>query len=227
MDTDMDREIRDYWNGAGAAKDFSAPFDLEAFARLVPADSPVLEVGCGYGRLLTALGRAGYRRLLGLDISPALLARGRAAHPELSLALFDGREPPCRAQSFGAVLLVGVLTALPLDPDQDRLLAGIYRTLAPGGVLALGDFALLSDPRNLARYARGLDRPATRQPELAEPAPYGCFPLPGGGLARHHAPERVRCVTAPYIPLFFRQAPCRTMNGNPALGFFFLGRKPG
>jgi SAM-dependent methyltransferase len=227
MATDMDREIKDYWNGAGAAKDFSAPFDLAAFSRLVPATAPVLEVGCGYGRLLDCLHRAGYPRLLGLDISPALLARGRAAHPGLPLALFDGREPPCRAQAFGAVLLVGVLTALPLDRDQDRLLAGIFDVLAPGGVLALGDFALLSDERNLERYARGLDRPAPHRPELAEPAPYGCFPLPGGGLARHHAPERVRAVTAPYLPLSFRQGPCRTMNGNPALGFFFLGRKPG
>ncbi len=214
---DFQKQIRAYWDGAGAAKDFSAPFDLAAFSLFVPLTAAVLDVGCGYGRTLAELQMAGYGRLLGLDPSPGLLARGRAEHPQLALARFDGRTLPCADETLTAVLLVGVLTALPLDRDQDLLLAEIHRVLAPKGVFVLGDFALNTDARNLARYAQGLARYG-----LA-----GVFDLPQGGLARHHGPERVREITAPYIPLHFRLGRYQTMNGNLSAGFFFLGRKPG
>lgn len=205
-----------YWNTVGAEKRFSAPFDLGAFARFVPPTARVLDLGCGYGRTMAELARAGYGHVLGLDPSAALLARGRREHPGLALALADGRTLPCACGRFGAVLVVGVLTALPRDEDQDRLLAEARRVLAPGGVLGLGDFALNADPRNLERYERGLARHGV----------YGVFDLPGGGVARHHSPERIRAMTGPDQTLHLAQAPWPTMNGHVSNGFFFLGRRP-
>ena len=49
--------------------------DVEAIVALIdpPKDEPLLDLGCGAGRHLVALHRAGFHRLVGLDLSTELL----------------------------------------------------------------------------------------------------------------------------------------------------------
>ncbi|RSO16132.1 class I SAM-dependent methyltransferase, partial [Streptomyces sp. WAC 06725] len=49
-----------FWETAGATKTFTHPLDAELLAAYVPRDVPVLDYGCGYGRLTAELGAVGY-----------------------------------------------------------------------------------------------------------------------------------------------------------------------
>ena len=69
-------EQKDYWNRAAADKEFTTPFQLAAFERYVAREALVLDVGCGYGRTLDELYRAGWRGLIGIDFSEAMIERG-------------------------------------------------------------------------------------------------------------------------------------------------------
>lgn len=70
-----------YWEAAGARKVFRHPVPLQAIAaRLAPA-ARILDFGCGYGRAMRDLARAGFRNTVGTDPSAALIARGRRESP--------------------------------------------------------------------------------------------------------------------------------------------------
>ena len=59
----------------------SGPNQYDPFlVSLVPPDAiDVLDVGCGLGRLTSALAR-GNREVLGIDLSPAMIERARSGH---------------------------------------------------------------------------------------------------------------------------------------------------
>ncbi|MEZ4518635.1 MAG: class I SAM-dependent methyltransferase [Chloroflexota bacterium] len=59
-----------YYDLSHAALVDDIPFRLDLAQK---ADGPVLELGCGSGRLLLPLARAGYE-ITGVDNSPAMLA---------------------------------------------------------------------------------------------------------------------------------------------------------
>lgn len=102
-----------------------------------------LELGCGTGRLLVPLARAG-ARIVGVDRSEAMLDRAR---PRIA-RLTPGRRPrlvrgdictlPFPAAVFSCVLApYGVLQSLTTDTDFDAALHESARVLKPRGRLGL------------------------------------------------------------------------------------------
>jgi SAM-dependent methyltransferase len=65
-----------YWETAGAAKTFTHPLHPEWLAGM-GRSARVLDYGCGYGRVMAELGHHGFEDVLGVDISAALIERGR------------------------------------------------------------------------------------------------------------------------------------------------------
>jgi len=117
------------------------------------AAGPVLDLGCGSGRLFPTLLDAGVPRILGLDGSPALLRRAEAriaADPRLAHAAADGRLSVMRGdvraistlnirERFDLAVAVGVLPHLNGPEDALRLLGGARSVLARGGRLVIDD----------------------------------------------------------------------------------------
>lgn len=117
------------------------------------AAGPVLDLGCGSGRLFATLLEAGVPRILGLDGSPALVRRAGAriaGHPLLSQAAADGRLSVMRGdvraistlnirERFDLAVAVGVLPHLTGPEDALRLLGGVRSVLARGGILVIDD----------------------------------------------------------------------------------------
>lgn len=107
------------------------------------AGGPVLDLGCGTGRVALPLARRGHT-VLGLDRDPELLAalRERAAGLPVEAELGDGADFALGAE-FGLALAPMQLVQL-LGPEQR---AGCLRCLAshlrPGGLAAL---AIVADP---------------------------------------------------------------------------------
>lgn len=104
---------------------------------------PVLELGCGTGRIAVPLGKA-RKGIIGIDRSAAMLtrARRRVARNKLGrrLALIRGdiRRLPFPSGTFGAVMApYGILQSLVRERDLAASLTAVHGVLRPGGTFGL------------------------------------------------------------------------------------------
>jgi SAM-dependent methyltransferase len=99
---------------------------------------PLLDAGCGTGRHLVPLAERGYR-VIGVDVSPAMLGVARASLTETGLASSLVRGDLCSlpfGPVFGGILCLDSPLALILaDDDLAAALAALHRSLRPDGVL--------------------------------------------------------------------------------------------
>ena len=121
--------------------------DVPFWRRVASAGGgPVLELGCGTGRVSVPLARAGVN-LVGVDRSAPMLARARAqilrsSNPQilkcLDLVRADIRALPFDAAAFGMVLApYGILQSLIRPRDLTATLASVARVVAPGGTFGI------------------------------------------------------------------------------------------
>lgn len=110
------------------------------------ADGPVVELGCGTGRVLLPLADAGISAA-GVDISPALLqvARNKLAAAGLAervaLVEADLRHPNLPEESFAlAICTSNTLMHLTHAADQEAALRAALHLLRQGGLLMLDLF---------------------------------------------------------------------------------------
>ncbi len=161
-------EVYDEWYGEVPGGD-----DVGFFRELALATGgPVLELGCGTGRVTAPLAEAGMT-IVGLDRSRAMLdvaeRRRRSLPPDVQhrLRFVEADMQDFRlGRRFGLVFAAfRVFMALPDPTSQQAALATIRRHVRPGGLLAIDTF----DPRldlltNEPRPSREIDEvrhPAT------------------------------------------------------------------
>jgi len=213
----MTAEGPTFWEGrAGAGTRFTAPGPDETFYRRVGRESRLLELGCGYGRILGDLEQRGYHRLTGIDFSTAMLRQATDSGSGARLAAASASALPFADGRFDAVLAVALFTCIP-DRRQQRLAADeIFRVLRPGGLLWASLFLLNRDARNRERYRR-----------QAEPgsADWGLFRLEPGGLLRHHRLGYLRRLFRRFRWRSFDVRRFETMGGHSSRGLTLLGQK--
>jgi SAM-dependent methyltransferase len=119
--------------------------DVAFYAGLVGTDGqPVLEIGCGTGRVALTLAASGIDTV-GIDAAEDMLAAARAKCrllPHAAQAKLDLRQADMRDfaldRAFGTVLVPFRTFHLLLgDDEQRRCLAAIRRHMKPGAMLAL------------------------------------------------------------------------------------------
>lgn len=122
---------KEYWNSAAEDPDVDNKFicdldDFECTKALGSLKSPVLEIGCGVGRLM----KLGY---YGVDISKKMLAIARKRHRGCTFVLGDGRKLPFEDNMFNSVYCMLVFQHLPMEGVK-AYLSEAYRVLKKGGV---------------------------------------------------------------------------------------------
>ncbi|MGW7426363.1 class I SAM-dependent methyltransferase [Streptomyces sp. NPDC054813] len=205
-----------YWDSVGATKTFTHPVNLSWLAGVGP-NARVLDYGCGYGRVMAELSGHGFSDVSGVDLSLALIERGRQLRPDLRFAVLES--PPelvCASASLDVVLLFAVLTCVPDDNAQRALVAELSRALAPGGLLYVSDMVLQHDERNHGRYAAYARRFG---------GPYGIFATDDGAVCRHHDIAELRALFSDFDLVDEHRIEVATMNGHRSQAVQLLGRK--
>ncbi len=191
------RAVRARFDGRAPSYDESAmhrglAVAVAAFVDLARATS-VLDVATGTGLVLRALRdraalnglEAQPRRMVGVDISPGMLAVARTALPDAALIEADARALPLAVAS---VDLVTCVTGLHLIPGTRLVLDEWARVLRPGGSVVTATFAAF-DPGRHHRERVGDPAPAPypmRHDEFRTPEALQDVMAPSGLRLRRH-----------------------------------------
>ncbi len=211
---DLKENQKEYWNKVAQDKQFTTPFHKELFTEIVDKEARILDVGCGYGRILNELYSQGFKNLFGIDFSEKMIKRGQEEFSWLTLNVQADKNIPYEDNSFDSVILFAVLTCIADDKDQIFLMDEIKRVLRPNGILYINDFLLNTDERNLKRY-KIYEHKYNK---------YGVFELPEGAVLRHHDLSWIESITSEFNNIKFEKVTYTTMNGNKSNGFFYLGK---
>ena len=132
----------------------------------LPPDAAILEVGCSGGPLLLALRTAGFRRLMGIDISADSIALAQARGLS-NVAVMDGAHLTFPDQSFDLLIASDVLEHI---EDEAQALREWRRVLRPGGrlIVFVPAYRQLWSAHDVAnhhfrRYSRATLRQALRR----------------------------------------------------------------
>jgi len=133
---DKQKEIA-FFDGHAAADAYDV-FTPESNVRLITTcmrlaraqpGARIADLGCGSGVFTDLLHGLGYNAV-GLDISPKLIALGRAKYPDVEFLEGDVEELPFPDASLDGVLLSGLVHHL---PDPRRCAGEVFRVLKGGG----------------------------------------------------------------------------------------------
>ena len=128
-----------------AVESFAGVANPWQLGRLAPGER-VLDLGSGAGTdsLIAAQMVGDTGRVTGIDMTPKMLARARAAASEMGVenAEFveaEAEQLPFPEASFDVVISNGVID---LIPDKDAVFAEISRVLVPGGRIQIADVTI-------------------------------------------------------------------------------------
>jgi len=131
------RDVKDYWTRrwadipADVPMQNSSVYPLKYAERTVTAkDGPILEAGCGAGRILRYYHQAGYD-ITGIDFIPVAIEKLRAADPTLKVEVGDITNLRFADGSFRYVLAFGLYHNL--ENGLDEAVRETARVLQPGG----------------------------------------------------------------------------------------------
>lgn len=102
-----------------------------------PAQSRLLDVGCGVGLMDRALAPH-VGAIYGVDITAEAVAAARNSNPTGIYSVYDGATLPFRDDTFDVSIVVNVLHHVPID-SRARVLTEIARTLRPGGLCMVAE----------------------------------------------------------------------------------------
>jgi ubiquinone/menaquinone biosynthesis C-methylase UbiE len=130
----------DFYDNSSFINSYLARWDREIIA--LSAEAPLLDIGCGPGRLIHKFASSGFRDIAGVDVTlrGLQLAKGRFAQSQLDapLALCEALAAnlPFRENSFATIVFSGVLHHL---EKPTKALDESWRILKERGTLIIAD----------------------------------------------------------------------------------------
>ena len=204
----------DYWNKVAGEKTFNHEPDWKFLQKNIANESKILDFGSGYGRLVEKFANRGYQNIIGIDSSEKMIERARNSNKSLNYLHNLDDHIPFEDNNFDLILLFAVLTCIPLDEDQERLLSEIHRVLKTNGLLYISDLLINSDERNMNRYKEN------------KGTEYGVFKLTEGVTLRHHSIEYLENeILSDFRIVYKNFFEVSTMNKNKSKAIQIIGSK--
>jgi SAM-dependent methyltransferase len=161
------------------------------------AGAVVLDAGCGMGRYLRVAAEGGPRRLVGLDLSGAVVAARETTRDtgQVSVVQGDLLRPPFAPGTFDHVYSLGVLDH---TPDPRRAFLALAGLLKPGGRIVVWVY-----PKERPALERVMDAQRAVSTRLPLPLLLGLSRLtaPLGGLKRRMMASKRRLVARAGVAL--------------------------
>jgi ubiquinone/menaquinone biosynthesis C-methylase UbiE len=156
--------------------------------------SRILDVGCGNGISARALQERFACRVLGVDLSPKMVAFGRTLIGSEDIELIVGDGEKLTALTRGALFDYVLYNAsIFIFPDVTRTLADAWACLQPGGKIAFSFYPELVGPDEKDLFAIAFQRLGEPQPRFRMITDYttACEALEHRcGSVRHHSWQR-------------------------------------
>ncbi len=187
----------EYWNNEGAGKTFTHPVCLRWIAG-VDRQKPVLDLGCGYGRLTPVLLNAGFSDIFSYDPSAVLIDRALGENPG---AHYVNDPALLMKKSFGLIFCFAVFTSCPSEKEQEELAELIDSLSHEGTCLYISDYETGDNPNYQKRY------------EQKQLGIFGCFSS-GNAIFRHHRPGHFSRLLPQWKIMNEKIMESQTMNGN-------------
>jgi SAM-dependent methyltransferase len=159
MDRAFDRYAEHYARGGNTAPDYALvardPRRFRVLAPWLPEDrnTPILDIGCGWGNLLLGLWASGYHNLTGVELSKEQYDVARASLPkEIRLFHADAGEfLKSPAERFRLVIMFDVIEHMQKAVALD-LLRSVFHAMEPPGSVVIRTANLANLAATYIRY---------------------------------------------------------------------------
>ena len=193
------------WDCVSQSVQFSAPLDVHVVARNLDSSARLLDLGCGYRRVMAQLHDLGFRNAVGYDSATGMIERGRRAFPHLELKIGRASAIPEADNSFEAIIISALLTSVPGSKDRAAIIAEMKRLLSPGGIIFGVDFLL--DAKN--KYSED-----------------GCFSSSTGLEMKHFTVAELQEAYSEFIGWDHREVSASSLSGSTAVALQYAVRLP-
>lgn len=112
--------------------EFTSPLPIQILNSNVSKQGKILEIGCGYGRVLKFLFDSGYKNLTGVDISDHLIKRARINLPNCNYIIANFLEF-ATTEKFDCIIMCAVMEYIVKQSDREKLVDKIYSILNERG----------------------------------------------------------------------------------------------
>lgn len=196
---------------------FTTPFPSEHILSNISIEKPVLDIGCGYGRVLRYLQDKGFRNLYGFDISKSFVDKATSECPNAHIFVsdFNSFSNKINNQHFDLVLMMGVIEYILSDKEQDNLFKKVAEILAPNGIVLIETF-ILDVHAHWKQYLPGYFRTLH----------WGRFKNSKGFECHHQSPETLINIVSKYMLIDLSEPSIyKTWSGSKNNGHLFILKK--
>lgn len=205
----------EYWNRVAKEKTFTHPINTALLSKYITPTAKIIDYGCGYGRIVSALTDLNYNHVIGFDTSENLIKRGQENRIANLFHLADIHTLPVDNNSVDCILLFAVLTCIPDNTSQQKLMNTLHSKLKLDGIIYISDYYLQDNLTEVKKY-EALNGDLNN---------FGVFSLEEGVTFRHHKKEWIAELTQSFAIKENNIVEVKTMNGNSAKAFQLIGQK--
>ena len=123
------------WNSIAETHESTIPLNFHPSIDFLPRTSSILEVGCGYGRILKHLYQLGFKNVIGVDGASSMLERCIGTGQK-NVMLGDATDLPFPSNSFDLVIATEVIEHLPKNEGY-KAINGIERVSSDRIILSV------------------------------------------------------------------------------------------